>query len=295
MDARGRVSETATLRSMARRLDGSDQVLVEVKSVDHAYPLVGRLGLKGTTTLKDALFGEGPGAIVDPILLERLGVEIGDRLQLGNAEIVIRATLASEPDKISSRFTMGPRVFLSLGTLESTGLAGPGSLVRWRYALSLGGATDPASLLAFREAVRVGLPEAGFAVNDRRNPSPAITRTLDQLRQFLTLIGLASLMIGGVGVANAVKAYIDRRRKVIAVMKSLGASSRQIFTLHLVQMMALALIGTAIGLVLGLMLPGFVDWAVAGVLPVRAEFTVTSASMALAATNSTTKFHAATA
>ncbi|MGD9804892.1 MAG: ABC transporter permease [Hyphomicrobiaceae bacterium] len=282
IDARGRVSETATLRSMARRLDGSDQALVEVKAVDRAYPLVGDLTLQGTATVQEALF-RGPGAIVDPILLERLGVKVGDRLQVGNSEVVVRAALASEPDKISSRFTMGPRVFLSLATLENTGLAAPGSLVRWRYALSLNGATDAPSLLAFHEAVRVGLPEAGFAVNDRRNPSPAVTRTLDQLRQFLTLIGLASLMIGGVGVANAVKAYVDRRRTVIAAMKSLGASGRQIFTLHLVQVMALASIGTAIGLVLGLFIPGLVDWAIAGVLPVRVEFTVSLASLALAA------------
>lgn len=283
MDARGRVSETATLRSMMRRLDGDDQALVEVKAVDNAYPLVGAVRLHGTTTLQGALF-DGPGAIVDPILLERLGVKIGDRVQLGNSEIVIRASLENEPDKVTSRFTMGPRVFLSLATLESTGLAPQGSLVRWQYALSLDGATDPPALLAFREAVRVGLPEAGYAVNDRRNPSPAVTRTLDQLRQFLTLIGLASLMIGGVGVANAVKAYVDRRRKVIAAMKSLGASSRQIFTLHLVQVMALALVGTAIGLVLGMFIPGIVDWAVAGALPVRVEFAVSATSLALAAT-----------
>lgn len=282
MATRGRVSESATLRSMMRRLDGSDQALVEVKAIDQAYPLVGTLGLDGDKTVAAALF-QGPGAVVDPILLERLGIKIGDRVQLGNSEVVIRATLANEPDKISSRFTMGPRVFLSLATLKSTGLAAPGSLVRWRYALALNGATDAPSLLAFREAVKAGLPDAGFTVNDRRNPSPAITRTLDQLRQFLTLIGLASLMIGGVGVANAVKAYVDRRRKVIAAMKSLGASRGQIFTLHLVQVATLAVVGILIGLGLGLIIPGVVDWAVAGALPVRTEFTVSAASLVVAA------------
>src|SRR5690606_27916886 len=84
MDGRGRVSESATLRSMMRRLDGNDQALVEVKAVDRAYPLVGELRLQGSATVEDALF-EGPGAIVDPILLERLGVKIGDRMQLGNS------------------------------------------------------------------------------------------------------------------------------------------------------------------------------------------------------------------
>ncbi len=282
MAARGRVSETATLRSMARRLDGNDQALVEVKGVDRTYPLVGKLAVKGAVFTSDML-GSGEGAIVDPILLERLGVKLGDRLQLGRTEIEVRALIENEPDKIADRFTMGPRVFVSLETLAKSGLAEPGGLVRWRYALSLDGGTDRASLLAFREAVRAGLPEGGFAVADRRNPSPAISRTLEQLRQFLTLIGLASLMIGGVGVANAVKAYVDRRRKVIAAMKSLGASSRQIFSLHLVQILTLALVGTAIGLLVGVLVPGVIDRAIAGALPVRVEMKVGFGSLALAA------------
>lgn len=282
MAARGRVSETATLRSMARRLDGTDQALVEVKGVDRAYPLVGSLKISGGEA-PARLLSEGTGAIVDPILLERLGVRLGDRLQLGRIEVEIRGLLESEPDKISDRFTMGPRLFISHDTLQQTGLAEPGGLVRWRYAIELEGTTDAPSLFAFREAVKAGLPEAGFAVNDRRNPSPAITRTLDQLRQFLTLIGLASLMIGGVGVANAVKAYVDRRRKVIATMKSLAASGRQIFTLHLVQVMALALVGIAIGLALGLLLPKAVEQAISGVLPVAVEVTVGWRTLVLAA------------
>ena len=281
MSGRGRVSETATLRSMARRLDGNEQALVEVKGVDRAYPLVGRLEIDGAASLHDALV-PGAGAIVDPMLLERLGVRLGDRLQLGRTEIEIRALLKSEPDKIADRFTMGPRVLISHETLARSGLAEPGGLVRWRYALRLDGPTDAASLMAFREAVRAGLPEAGFAVNDRRNPSPAISRTLDQLRQFLTLIGLASLMIGGVGVGNAVTAYVDRRRKVIAVMKSLGASGRQIFTLHLVQVLALALAGTVLGIAVGMLLPPLIDRAIAGALPVRVELAVGASTLALA-------------
>jgi putative ABC transport system permease protein len=282
MEARGRISETATLRSMARRLDNADQALVEVKAVDRAYPLVGALKIKGEGAARPLLF-EGTGAIVDPILLERLGVGIGDRLQLGRTEIEVRGVLDSEPDKISDRFTMGPRVLISHETLAKSGLAEPGGLVRWRYALKLNGAADPPALFAFRAAVAEALPEAGFAVADRRNPSPTVTRTLDQLRQFLTLIGLASLMIGGVGVANAVKAYIDRRRKVIATMRSLGASGRQIFTLHLVQVVALALIGIAIGLALGKMLPPLIETSFVGVLPVRVELAVGWPNLVLAA------------
>ena len=282
MSAHGQVSETATLRSMARRLDNADQVLVEVKGVDQAYPLAGELRLKGGGAARPLLF-KGPGAIVDPILLERLGVKVGDRLQLGRSEIEIRGLIESEPDKISDRFTMGPRVLVSHETLEASGLADPGGLVRWRYAIKLDGGSDAPSLFAFRASVAAAMPEAGFAVNDRRNPSPAVTRTLEQLRQFLTLIGLASLMIGGVGVANAVRAYVDRRRKVIATMRSLGASAYQIFALHLLQVLALTAVGVAIGLGAGLLLPKLLDTGLAGLLPVRVEFLVGGRTLALAA------------
>ncbi|MGE0698711.1 MAG: ABC transporter permease [Hyphomicrobiaceae bacterium] len=281
MAARGRVSETATMRSMARRLDGTEQALVEVKAVDDAYPLAGAVTLRGGAGFARALAGDG--AVVDPILVERLGVRVGDRLQLGRTEIEIRGLLETEPDKITDRFTVGPRVFVSLATLQRSALAEPGGLVRWRYAIDLEGATDAPSLLAFRAAVKAQLPEAGFAVVDRRNPSPAVTRTLDQLRQFLTLVGLASLMIGGVGVANAVKAYVDRRRKVIAAMRSLGASRRQIFTLHLVQVLVLAVAGIVIGLGVGLLLPLAADRAIAGVLPIRVTLGASPATLLLAA------------
>ncbi|MBS0241870.1 MAG: FtsX-like permease family protein [Proteobacteria bacterium] len=282
LDAQGRVSESATLRSMARLPDGSDQALVEVKGVDRAYPLVGTLQVGTGEPATAKMFAER-GAIVDPVLLERLGVKVGDTLQLGRSQIRIAATLNSEPDKISDRFTVGPRVFVSLETLEGSGLADPGGLVRWRYAILLGAGSDRPALKTFRMAANAAMPEAGFAFNDRLNPSPSVTRTLDQLRQFLTLIGLASLMIGGVGVANAVKAYVDRRRKAIAAMKSLGASRRQIFEMHLVQVMALAAAGTVLGLGVGLLVPLVGGKALSGVLPVPLDFRVSLTTLALAA------------
>jgi putative ABC transport system permease protein len=281
MDARGRVSETATMRSMARRTDGQEQALVEVKGVDGAYPLVGELKVSGDARPVPTQLADR-GAIVDPILLERLGLKPGDQMQLGRIEVRIAGLLGNEPDKIADRFTVGPRVFISLATLQETGLAEPGGLVRWRYAMLLPDGRDPEALKTLREVVKVELAEGGFAVNDRTNPSPAISRTLDQLRQFLTLVGLASLLIGGVGVANAVKAYIDRRRKVIAVMKSLGASSRQIFILHIAQVGLLAGIGILLGLLIGIAIPLFADRAIAGALPVDIRFGVSWSTVALA-------------
>ena len=172
-----------------------------------------------------------------------------------------RATIEAEPDKITDRLTVGPRVFVSLDTLRSTGLIDPGSLVSWRYALKLGegaGETDR-GLVNFTQGAKQALPEGGFTIRDRRDPSPQVSRTLDRLRQFLTLVGLTALLVGGVGVANAVATYIDRRRKVIAVFKSLGATSSVIFGVHLVQVLLIAGIGIVIGIGARLSHPGGAD------------------------------------
>ncbi|MEQ1710670.1 MAG: FtsX-like permease family protein [Hyphomicrobium sp.] len=289
----GRTSETATLRTMARRLDGEDQSLAEVKAVDAAYPLVGALKLEEATTV-DAAIRTGSGAAVEAILLERLGLKIGDRMSLGKTEVEIRATLAKEPDQLVDRLTYGPRVLVSLDTLEATGLVQPGTLIRWRYALALNDAAgavpnsapatdDAAALVGFRAKVKADLPEAGFTVTDRRDPSPQVSRTLERLRQFLTLIGLTALLVGGVGVANAVNTFVDKRRKVIATMKSVGAPSGTVFLIFLIQILAVAAIGVAIGLVLGYLVPGVLQHLYGEALPVRVELEVSGRSLAIAA------------
>ena len=292
LDRRGLVSETATIRTMARRLDGEDQTLAELKAVDARYPLVGAVRLADGTTLAAAVRGaagtaggSAGGAVVEPILLERLGLRVGDRMRIGTAEVTIRATLTAEPDQLVDRLTYGPRVLVSLDTLAATGLVQPGTLIRWRYALALdpARAADADALVSLRDAVKADLPEAGFTVTDRRNPSPQVARTLDRLRQFLTLIGLVALLVGGVGVANAVNTFIDKRRKVIATMKSLGAPGHTVFLIFLVQILVIAAIGVAVGLGLGYLVPGVLQALYGAALPVKVEVTVSLYSLVVAA------------
>jgi putative ABC transport system permease protein len=270
-----RLSETATMRAMARRLDGQDQILVELKAVDGAYPLVGAFKLAGGGSLDQAVRQSG-GAAVDPIVLERLSLQLGDRISIGTAEVPITAVIEQEPDTLSERLTAGPRFLVSLETLERTGLVQPGSLVRWRYALTLpeGLEAGAQELASFRQTLKTALPEAGFTVADRRDPSPQVSRALERLRQFLTLIGLTALLVGGVGVANAVATFIDRRRNVIATFKSLGATSGTIFVLFLTQVMLVAALGIAIGIALGYLLPVVLNALYGSNLPIRAEISL---------------------
>ncbi|MFA9443223.1 MAG: ABC transporter permease [Hyphomicrobium sp.] len=278
----GTLSETATMRTMARRTDGSDQALAELKIVDAKYPLVGAVELGNVVPLQEAL---RHGAVIDPILLERLALKVGDHMKLGAEEVEISGTIKSEPDTITDRLTYGPRVLISLETLEKTGLVRPGTLIRWRYALKL----DPSrsasedELLALRERVNSELPESGFTVRDRRDPSPRVSQVLERLRQFLTLIGLTALLVGGVGVANAVATFIDKRRKVIATMKSVGATSRMVLTVFLVQIIVVSVIGIAIGLLLGTLLPIVLNGLYGDILPIQVEITVSALSILSAA------------
>jgi putative ABC transport system permease protein len=284
LSKQGAVSEVATLRAMARRPDGTEQALVELRGVDAAYPLVGTVQLSDGMSLAEAVRKE-PGAAVDQILLERLALKVGDRLSIGRIEVPIRATIESEPDKVLERFNVGPRVLVSLDTLRGSGLIEPGSLVTWRYALKLAdnaGASD-AGLVEFRQAVKRAVPEGGFSLRDRRDPAPQVSRTLDRLRQFLTLVGLTALLVGGVGIANAVATYIDRRRRVIATFKSLGATTRTIFGVHLLQVLAFSSVGVAIGMAAGLLVPIALVRLLGNSLPIKAELALTARSLAIAA------------
>ncbi len=283
LSKQGRVSEAATLLAMARRPDGSDQTLAELKAVDGLYPLAGAVKLDGTSSLASVI-GEPMAAAVEVPLLDRLGLKLGDIIKVGDSEIVVRARLLSEPDGLGDRASFGPRILVSMATLERTGLVQPGTLIRWRYAVDV-----PPTALNTREglklvedAVRIDLPDAGFTVSNRFDPSPQLTRTLERLRQFLTLIGLTSLIVGGVGVANAVSTFVEKRRKVIATMKSLGAPSSLVFRMFLAQILAMAGLGVAIGLALGYLVPFAVDAAVGSALPIPLEFSVTLASIVTA-------------
>ena len=234
LDARGQVSAVATLRAMARTTDDRS-ALVEIKAVDGAYPLTGAVALDPVQPLAAALAErEGVfGAAADPTLLARLDLKPGARLTIGTATFVISAVIASEPDKLASGIAFGPRVIVSEAALRATGLIQPGSLVRWHYRVRLANGSDSAVKAAIADAA-AQLPEAGWEVRSRTNASPALERNVERFTQYLTLVGLTALLVGGVGVANAVKSHLDRKRDVIATMKSLGATGRRVFAIYLI-------------------------------------------------------------
>jgi putative ABC transport system permease protein len=266
--SRGEVSVAATLRSMVRTGDGR-LALVELKAVDGNYPMLGELMLDPKMPAPDLLAERDGafGAAVDSTLLARLDLKLGDRLTVGSATFQIRSVVNSEPDKLGGGVGLGPRFLVSVAGLRATELLQPGSLVRWIYRVRLPDNAADRAATALANDARTALPEAGWEIRSRDNASPQLERTINRFTQFLTLVGLAALLVGGVGVANAVKSHIDRRRDVIATFKALGATGRDVFTIYLTQVIVFATIGSVIGLAAGAALPFIIVGAFGTLLP----------------------------
>lgn len=283
--SRGRFSAAATLRGMARSSAGAS-ALVEMKAVDDAYPLYGTIALEPAVPLRAALAERDGayGAAVEPGLLARLGLSIGERLTVGDATFEIRAVIRSEPDKLSDGIAFGPRLLVSIQGLRATGLLQPGSLVRWSYRLALpAGAASDYAIEALRADAQAKIPDAGWEVRSRTNAAPRLERNIDRFTQFLTLVGLTALLVGGVGVANAVRSYVDRKQEVIATMKALGATGARVVTLYTVQVLLLAAIGVAIGLAVGAALPFAIAAAFGTIIPLPLAPALHGDELALAA------------
>ncbi|RTL54091.1 MAG: ABC transporter permease [Bradyrhizobiaceae bacterium] len=253
LDRHGKISAMATLRGMARAASG-EPALIDIKAVDSTFPALGEVARDPQLPLEDIFARRNGvyGAAADPVLLDRLGLKIGDSVTVGNIPFVIRATVTSEPDKLSSGIGFGPRFLISIDALRATGLLQPGSLVRWVYRVLL---PDGASADHLIDESRKALPQAGWEIRSKTNASPQLERSITRFTQFLTLVGLAALLVGGVGVANAVKSHLDARRDVIATFKAMGATAREVFAIYLAQVLLLAVIGAMIGLAIGAALP----------------------------------------
>ncbi|WP_434054840.1 MAG: ABC transporter permease [Roseibium sp.] len=283
LETLGSVSRVATLRAMTRRSDTGEQALVELKAVDNAYPLYGTLDLQSGGSLDDALSQQDGvwGAVADLALLARLDVEIGDTLALGRSTVRITDVIETEPDKLTGGMEFGPRLMISDAAIGDTDLVQPGSLVRWRYRVRMSPAPALGDIENVIEQVKAEQPEADWRIRSRANASPGLQRSIGRFAQFLTLVGLTALVVGGVGVANAIRAYLETKREVIASFKCLGATGDFVFRIYLIQMLVIALIGIGIGLAIGALIPFAAAAALANVLPVQLAANIYPAELGL--------------
>jgi putative ABC transport system permease protein len=259
-------SEVIEMRAMARPAEGGDSFLVEIKGVDDAYPMAGRVVTDPPLRLKNGLERRQgiSGAVVEETVLAGQGLNRGDRLRIGDELFEIRAVLRSEPDRTAQLFTLGPRVLVERDALLRSGLVAPGSLVRYAYRVTLPDGIDPG---AYIEDLEQRFPAAGWRTQSTANVSPRISYFLDRMGTNLTLVGLAALLVGGLGILAGVRGYLQGKIRSIAIMKCMGGTGRLISSIYLLQVLALAGAAVGAGLLLGSLVPLAASRFAEGVLP----------------------------
>ncbi len=272
------LSHVVTMRGMAHTQDRARRSLVEIKAVDGAYPLVASVLLEGGLTLEAAL--RDGGAVADRGLLDRLGIEVGESLRVGAAALTVRAVLAREPDRLTAGFALGPRLMIDRASLEAAGLMRPGALVRHRYRVLVPDGTGLADWTAGLEAA---FPDSGWRLRDTRDANPSLRRQLDRVGLFLTLAGLAALLVGGIGVASAVSSHLHGKLHTIAALKCVGATRATVQHAFLMQIGVLGCAAIAAGLILGAATPPVLAALLGDALPVPLAGVIHGAPLGLAA------------
>ena len=192
--------------------------------MDGAWPLVGEAAITTSPTLPGSAGDPGDGAVAqalaardgqygllaEKLVLDRLGLHPGDGVRLGNAAFTVRGELLAEPDRVAAPLILGPRVLIAAAALQSTGLIAPGSMVQYAVRATL---PDQAVTPALLTELRAAFPDQGWRIREPRDAAPGVTRFIDQTSLFMTLVGLTSLLVGGIGVANGVRAWLEARAR----------------------------------------------------------------------------------
>jgi putative ABC transport system permease protein len=273
----GKLSETVRMRAMAARADGNMSVLAELKGVDAAYPLYGNLRLAPGALEQRP---RGTGVAIAPALSEKLGVQVGDTIRVGEAQLKIVGVIDEEPDRVGEGFTLGPVMIVDKDGIAATQLVQPGSLFTTRYRIKL-----PASANPGETATRLSakFPGGGWEVQDRTNGAPGTRRFIERLGQFLALVGLTALVVAGIGVGNGVASWLEGKRSSIATLKVLGAASTTIFRVYLYQIIVVAFGAILIGLGVGAAAPWIIAQLASDALPVSPRLAVYPVPLLIAA------------
>ena len=251
---------------------------IELKAVDALWPLYGGLTL---TDGREVAAPTGDTAWLSQGALDRLDIETGEQFRIGTVTLTAGGVIDNEPDRLSEGFQLGPTIIVAEDVPARAGLLQPGALYQSKYRVAF--EDEGQSPEAAEGALADTFPNAGFDFRTRDRASPGADRFVQQMSDFLTLVGLAALVIAGIGIAGGVSSYLDQRRASIATLKVLGASNRDIVRIYALQIAAAALIGSALGLATGVLVTPFLSTALQGLLPVESGFVIEPAPLILAA------------
>lgn len=272
----GTISSGYRLQAMASTPEAAAPI--ELKAVDAKWPMFGRL------TLDDGRMVGAPSgndAWIARTALERLGIAVGESFKVGTVTLRAAGVIADEPDRLSEGFQLGPTIIVAEGIPAAAGLLQPGALYQSKHRIAF---ADPArDPQAAEEALAKRFPNAGLNIRTRDRASPGADRFVRQMSDFLTLVGLAALVIAGIGIAGGVSSYLDQRRASIATLKVLGATSGDILRIYAMQIGVAALVGSLAGLAAGVAITPLLAGALQGLLPVESGFIISPPALTLAA------------
>lgn len=244
LNENARVSRLLELRTMMGTEEG-DFTVVELQSVDDAYPLYGQIILSPDITLREAVSKSDAGvwgAAFDPALVEQLSLEVGQQISIGDLQLELRAMIVEQPDRSLRADFRGPPVIVDEGALQQSGLLLPTSLIDYDYRVKI-----QEDAIAWRNRLRQAFPDAGWEVQTVSERGEFVSRRLDQVASVLLLIGFSTLLIGGLGVANSVGAYLQTKLRTIATLQSLGSRAAQVASVYIGQITLLAVAASTAG------------------------------------------------
>ena len=271
----GTISGGTRLQAMASA--GENAAPIELKAVDENWPLYGTLTLKNG---EEATAPSGMDAYLAQGAIDRLDVQVGDSFTIGTTTLRAAGIIDSEPDRLSEGFQLGPTILVAEGVPAQAGLVQPGALYESKYRIRFSGNQAPE---AVEEELQERFPNSGFDFRTRDRASPGADRFVSRMGEFLTLVGLAALVIAGIGIGGGVSSYLEARRASIATLKVLGASSRDIARIYALQIGAAALVGSLLGLAAGVLVTPALAAALDGLLPVEAGFVFEPSALLIAA------------
>lgn len=260
--------------SVVRVADGEATLLSDLKVVEPGYPFYGQVKLQSGQPLHQVL---QPGQIiVEQNLLARLDQEIGDRLKIGQATLTIADVVLHEPDRPVNFFSLGPRIFIAAADLESLDLLKPGSRVEYVKLLKV---YNEGALNELADQLRaVALPDQE-EVDTFRTAGSGLQRFFNNFLFFLSLIGIFTLMLAGIGIQSSLNAFLRERDKTVAIIKTVGASNRFVFVHYLLVVSMLGISGTLIGLSLGFLLQALFPWLLADLLPPNVQLSISGSTI----------------
>ena len=240
-------TETIESPTMARPADSSQEgaMMIELKGIDNSFPLLGEFTLTTGDSFDYSLV-QNSGAVVSLSLLDRLDLRVGDKIKIGVAEFQIRATIDKEPGR-GAGFRVGPRVFIERSALEAAGLTGFGSRARRKLLFTVPEDKMGALVRELRKELRNNL----INVRSYRDSQENLNESFQRAEDYSSLTGLVILVLGGIGISNVTRVFIEQKRKTIAVLKCIGATGRRITVAYLAQVITMGVVGSVFGVLFG--------------------------------------------